>query len=151
VVLANEDLDDLAKRVQIGVTPVVIADRIEWVQTQAHQALRAVLNERLESWRADWESRNTERYLQHYSRTFAAESTNWAQWSAQKRRVNATKDWIKVRLSAASVFLYPGRDDLAVISFSQDYSSSNLSNKIKKRQYWIREGGTWRILYEGAA
>ncbi len=151
VVLANEDLDDLAKRVQIGVTPVVIADHIEWVQTQAHEALRAGLSERLESWRVDWESRNTERYLQHYSRAFAAENTNWAQWSAQKRRVNATKDWIKVRLSAASVFLYPGRDDLAVISFSQDYSSSNLSNKIKKRQYWIREGGTWRILYEGAA
>ncbi len=32
VVLTNEDLDDLAKRVEIGVTPVVIADRIEWVR-----------------------------------------------------------------------------------------------------------------------
>jgi len=151
VVLANEDLDDLAKRVQIGVTPVVIADHIEWVPTQAHQALRAVLSERLESWRVAWESRNAERYLQHYSRAFAAENTSLAQWYAQKRRVNAAKDWIKVRLSATSVFLYPGRDDLAVISFSQDYSSNNLSNRVKKRQYWIREGATWRILYEGAA
>ncbi len=150
VVLANEDLDDLAKRVEIGVTPVVIADHIEWIQLQATQTLRATLNEQLDSWRADWESRNAERYLQHYSRTFSAENTNLAQWSAQKRRVNAGKDWIKVRLSAASVFLYPGRDDLAVINFLQDYSSSNLSNKMRKRQYWIREGGTWKILYEGA-
>ena len=151
VVLANEDLDDLAKRVQIGITPVVIADHIEWVPAQIHEELRAALSERLESWRAAWESRNTERYLQHYSRTFAAPNTSLAQWSAQKRRVNATKEWIKVRLSATSVFLYPGRDDLAVINFSQDYSSSNLSNTIKKRQYWIREGTTWRILYEGTA
>jgi len=150
-VLANEDLDDLAKRVQIGVTPVVIAERVEWIQAQGRQPLRAALSEQLERWRADWESRNTERYLQHYSRSFAAENTSLAQWSAQKRRVNSGKEWIKVRLSAASVFLYPGRDDLAVVSFLQDYSSSNLSNKMRKRQYWIREGGTWRIVYEGAA
>jgi murein L,D-transpeptidase YafK len=149
VVLANEDLDDLAKRVEIGVTPVVIADRVEWIQLQATQTLRATLNEQLDSWRADWESRNMERYLQHYSRAFSAESTNLTQWSTQKRRVNANKDWIKVRLSATSVFLYPGRDDLAVINFLQDYSSSNLSNKMRKRQYWIREAGTWKILYEG--
>ena len=150
VVLANEDLDDLAKRVEIGVTPVVIADRVEWIQLQAAQSLRDTLNEQLDSWRADWESRNVERYLQHYSRAFAAENINLTQWSAQKRRVNANKDWIKVRLSGTSVFLYPGRDDLAVINFLQDYSSSNLSNKMRKRQYWIREGGTWKILYEGA-
>jgi hypothetical protein len=37
-----------------------------------------------------------------------------------------------------------------VINFLQDYSSSNLSNKMRKRQYWIREGGAWKILYEGA-
>jgi murein L,D-transpeptidase YafK len=150
VVLANEDLDDLAKRVEIGVTPVVIADRVEWIQLQATQTLRATLNEQLDSWRADWESRNVERYLQHYSRAFSAESTNLTQWSTQKRRVNANKDWIKVRLSAASVFLYPGRDDLAVVNFMQDYSSNNLSNKMQKRQYWIREAGIWKILYEGA-
>jgi murein L,D-transpeptidase YafK len=151
VVLANEDLDDLAKRVQIGVTPVVIAERVEWIQMQGRQALRSALSEQLERWRVDWESRNIERYLQHYSRSFAAENTNLAQWSAQKRYVNSGKEWIKVRLSEASVFLYPGRDDLAVVSFAQDYSSSNLSIKMKKRQYWIREGGTWRIVYEGAA
>jgi murein L,D-transpeptidase YafK len=151
VVLANEDLDELAKRVQIGLTPVIIADHVEWVEALTAQTLRNVLSERLERWRADWESRNTERYLQHYARSFAAENTNLAQWSAQKRRVNAGKGWIKLHLSAVSVFLYPGRDDLAVISFLQDYTSSNLSNKMRKRQYWIREGGTWKILYEGTA
>ncbi len=56
-----------------------------------------------------------------------------------------------MQLSDVSMFLYPGRNDLAVVSFWQDYSSSNLSNKMRKRQYWIREGDTWKILYEGAA
>lgn len=151
VVLANEDLDDLAKRVQIGITPVIIAERVDWVQEPAAQALRAGLTQRLERWRQDWESRNSDHYLQHYARSFASADTNLAEWSAQKRRVNASKEWIKVQLSDTSMFLYPGRSDLAVVSFWQDYSSSNLSNKMRKRQYWIREGDTWKILYEGAA
>ena len=33
---------------------------------------------------------------------------------------------IKVTLDRVSAFLYPGRDDLAVVSFDQDYASSNL-------------------------
>jgi hypothetical protein len=37
------------------------------------------------------------------------------------------------------------------VTFDQDYASSNLSNHMRKRQYWIREGGAWRILHEGAA
>jgi hypothetical protein len=151
VVLANEDLDDLAKRVQIGVTPVIIAERVDWVQEPAAQALRAGLTQRVERWRQDWESRNSDHYLQHYARSFASADTSLAKWSAQKRRVNASKEWIKVQLSDMSMFLYPGRNDLAVVSFWQDYNSSNLSNKMRKRQYWIREGDTWKILYEGAA
>ncbi|MGH8693253.1 MAG: hypothetical protein ACREVM_03370 [Burkholderiales bacterium] len=28
---------------------------------------------------------------------------------------------------------------------------SNLSNRMKKRHFWIKEGDRWRIVYEGAA
>ena len=31
------------------------------------------------------------------------------------------------------------------------YQSNNLNNQMKKRQYWIREEGTWKIIFEGAA
>jgi len=50
-----------------------------------------------------------------------------------------------------SLLLYPGNQELAVATFEQDYSSSNLSNRMMKRQYWIREDGAWRIVFEGAA
>ena len=151
IVLANPDLESVGRTVQVGLTPVIIADEIEWRDAAALEAERGSLAAAVEQWRADWESRNTERYLRNYARSFAAENANLTQWAAQKRRVNASKAWIKLRLSAVSVFLYPGRDDLAVVSFLQDYASNNLSNKMRKRQYWIREGSGWKILYEGAA
>ena len=92
-----------------------------------------------------------DRYLTHYARNFSGEGMGLPGWSVQKRRVNSGKEWIKVGLSDVSIVLYPGRDDLAVIDFAQDYTSSNLANKMKKRQYWIRDGAQWKILYEGAA
>jgi hypothetical protein len=73
------------------------------------------------------------------------------EFAQQKRQVNAGKDWIKVKTGNLSMFRNPGKDELVVVTFEQDYRSNNLSNQMKKRQYWIREDGTWKIVYEGAA
>ncbi len=49
------------------------------------------------------------------------------------------------------MFRNPGKDDFVVVSFEQRYRSSNLSNTMRKRQYWIKEGVNWKIIYEGSA
>jgi hypothetical protein len=46
---------------------------------------------------------------------------------------------------------YPTEADFVVVTFEQDYRSSNLSNTMFKRQYWQKQDGRWRILYEGTA
>ncbi len=43
----------------------------------------------------------------------------------------------------------PGKDGLVLVTFDQEYRSNNLSNTVKKRQYWLQEDGRWRIVYEG--
>ena len=151
IVLTNDDLASLSKILQVGSTPVVITDAIDWVSPEEVQTLREDLSKAVENWRRDWESRNTGAYLRHYARNFSNGDMGLAQWSAQKHQVNAAKTWIKVGISEVSLTLYPGKEQMAVATFEQDYASSNLSNRILKRQYWIRENGAWRILYEGAA
>lgn len=42
-------------------------------------------------------------------------------------------------------------EKFVVLGFDQDYRSSNLSNVMRKRQYWVREGARWKILYEDGA
>jgi murein L,D-transpeptidase YafK len=130
VVLTNQDLKAIAASVQVGLTPVIIADNIDWVAQGATRLLRARLSRELEAWRRDWESLDTERYLDHYAANFSSG---------------------KLDLHEVSMYLYPGRDDLAVVTFDQAYSSSNLENRMRKRLYWIRESEGWRIIYEGAA
>jgi len=76
---------------------------------------------------------------------------NITQWSAQKYQVNSAKSWIRIKVSDMSLLLYPGKEEMAVATFDQDYASSNLSHRMMKRQYWIRENSKWRIVFEGAA
>ena len=151
VVLSNVDLDSLAKNLQIGLTPVIISNSVEWLTLDDWQNERTALNKKIEDWRKDWESRDVARYLSHYSKNFRNSEGGIERWSEQKRLVNASKNWIKVELGKLSVFRNPGKEDLVVVTFEQDYRSNNLSNVLKKRQYWQKEGRHWKIVYEGFA
>jgi hypothetical protein len=55
--------------------------------------------------------------------------------------VNSGKTWSKVGLSRERDFM--------VVTFDQDYRSNSLSNVMRKRQYWVKEGASWKIIYEG--
>jgi murein L,D-transpeptidase YafK len=151
IVLTNQDLETLAARLQIGSTPIVIADSIDWAKPAEVESIRSELASAIEDWRHDWESRNTDAYLRHYARKFTSNGLNITQWSAQKYQVNSAKSWIRIKVSDMSLLLYPGKEEMAVATFDQDYASSNLSHRMMKRQYWIRENSKWRIVFEGAA
>ena len=151
VVLANQDLDALSKNLQVGLTPVIISNSIEWLSLDDWQAERQSLLTMINEWREDWESRDTDRYARHYSTKFQSDGQGQQAWIEQKRRINAAKSWIKVATGDISMFRNPGKEEYVVVTFDQDYRSSNLSNLMKKRQYWIKEDGRWKIAFEGAA
>ena len=150
VVLANTDLDALSNKLQVGLTPVIISEQVEWLSLDDWNAERSALNAEIERWRSDWESLDTERYLTHYSNKFSADRQSFSDWGRHKRQVNSGKSWIKLNLSNFSMFRNPGKEELVVVTFDQDYRSNNLIDTMKKRQYWTKEGGKWRIIYEGA-
>ena len=150
VVLANQDLDAISKNLQVGLTPVIISNSIEWLSLDDWQSERRALLDVIDEWRKDWESLDTDRYGRHYSTRFAADGQNQNQWIDHKRKVNTGKSWIKVGTQNLSMFRNPGKEEYVVVTFEQDYKSSNLSNLMKKRQYWVKEDGRWKIIYEGA-
>ena len=151
IVLSNIDLDFLSAELQVGLTPVIIAEEIQWADGAAQEEERKSLAQAIESWRHDWEGLDTEKYLRHYSTNFKSADQSYSQWAAHKRRVNGGKEWIKIALTGVSMFRNPGKDDFVVVSFEQGYRSSNLSNSSRKRQYWMKEGARWKIIYEGSA
>jgi murein L,D-transpeptidase YafK len=151
VALANPDMEALARHLEEGVTPVVISPRVEWIKADARRAEREAFLRHLEQWRADWESLDTARYLSHYTAGFRSNTMDLGAWGAHKRRVNASKRWIRVALGDVSVIRSPGNGNLIVVQFDQEYRSSDVSQRSRKRQYWIEENGRWKIAYEAAA
>ena len=148
IALANPDIEELGKRVQVGVTPVIIAEHVEWLTPAAWRVERDAFMAQLEAWRTNWESLDTDRYLAHYARDFRSDGMDISAWNAHKRRVNAAKTRIKVSLTKVSVFRSPGSQGLIAVTFDQDYRSNNLTQQTRKRQYWVVEDGRWKIAYE---
>lgn len=151
VVLTNQDLDSLSKNLQVGLTPVIISNSIEWLSLDDWQKERQSLMGMISEWRRDWESRDFSKYASHYSAKFSADGQNLQQWLEQKRQINSSKEWIKVETRNISMFRNPGREEYVVVTFEQEYKSNNLNNLMRKRQYWFKEDGRWKILYEGSA
>jgi murein L,D-transpeptidase YafK len=151
VVLTNQDLNSIAPILQTGKTPVIIANNLKWTNadtTNDKDTLKVAIN----SWLNDWKSQNTTKYLSHYSHAFSSDGINYQQWSDHKFIVQASKPKVDIALSNISMFSYPDTDKkLVVVDFMQDFKSPTLNNKMQKRQYWIQEDNTWKIIYEGAA
>ena len=152
VVIANQDLRALAPILNTGKTPVIITSKLDWLNPQQDIEEKQSLSKALENWRHDWQAQDTDQYLAHYSSSFFSENADFTEWSAYKRRIQASKPKVDIKLSNISMFRYPdSKQQLAVVTFEQDYISDNLDSHMRKRQYWIFENQRWKIIYEGAA
>ncbi len=143
--VANPDLKELSRWIKPGSTPIIITDRTDWVARDVWEQNRDEWLKQLHTWRSDWETRDPDRFLRHYST--ALTSGAGAAWAREKRRNILEKSWIRLLLSDVSLFLYPG-GDMAYAVFTQRYSSDKLSSLSTKEQYWRHEKGAWRVALE---
>ena len=151
IIVSNQDLKSLARYIKTGSTPVILAKNIDWITAAEWQRRQQQFGSFLEQWRRDWESRNTDLYLSHYSKEYAGLGKDYQDWVDYKRRVNTAKKYIEVDIREQSMFVYPDGLNILVVTFDQDYRSDTVKRKFRKRQYWRMEpDGKWRIIYEGS-
>lgn len=159
VAVANPDLKELSRWIDVGNTPVVISERADWVDRASWEQTRDKLLQRLHAWRDDWQARDPDRFLRHYARDMAMRDA--PRWLTAKRGNILNKQWIQVELRDISLFLYPNGDrstaakpenaaDMAYAEFHQGYASDRLASQSLKRLFWRHEEGEWRIALESA-
>ena len=151
VVLTNIDLGALKSEIKPGVTPVVITNKVEWIDYATWQQERKDILQAVENWRLDWESMNVNKYLSHYGKDFWSSTHNLKSWSARKRVLAKNKTYQQINLSNLSVLLYPKKknEQIAVVRVQQDYKSNNFKSEMYKRLYLTKKDNDWKILYEG--
>lgn len=145
VVVTNPDLNELSQYIQVGITPIVIVERADWVTREEWERSRDQLRDELSQWRADWQARNADRFLERYAPEFL--QGNGRAWAENKRRNIENKAWIKVEVRDASLFLYPG-GEMAYAEFTQDYASDRHTSLSSKQIFWKLHDGDWRIVLE---
>ncbi len=149
VVLTNTDLTELYQTVEAGKTPVVIADKVEFVSKARWESERALANRLVAEWRRDFESRDVGRIMSNYSRKFKPEKGETLPVIAAKyKKILQGVKSVKVDIKDATYFLYPGRDDLIVGTFTQEMTIGKVRNSVRKRQYWAKESGHWKVISE---
>lgn len=154
VALTNIDLDEVKAYIEPGLTPVVIAQKVEWLEPFDWQQRKQELLGTLEQWRQDWESLDVERYLSHYSTEFWSRKHNKQALSRYKRAVFSGKSYQKIKLDDISLFTYPTAKledkSMVVVNFTQDFESNNFNSRgARKRLYLQHQGDQWKVVYEG--
>ena len=152
VSLSNDEFLDIKQYVKVdGSTPVIIADEFNWVSQEEIDNTKSELLSAIDQWRSDWESKNSDAYLSHYSKQkFNTGKHDYNSWANHKTRVNRSKKYIRLGISDLSIFEYPSKQGTVSVTFNQDYQSDTYSSNSKKRQYWSKdEKGQWKIIYEG--
>ena len=152
VVLPNIDLRGLEKEIIPGETPVVITEQATWLERGEWQRQRDEVISALDQWRQDWESMDTAKYLSHYTADFWSKGYTLNSWAARKKLLARSKTYQRVKLSDIALFAYPLKPQqppMVVARFRQQYESNNYHGDVHKRVYLRKDGGHWRIMYEG--
>lgn len=147
VVLANPELQSIIDRVQTRNTPVVIARSLQWVAPAAKEPERRSLGNLLEGWRTARASGDINRLMAFYSAQFSNGGKDLVQWRQMIERDVQQVRGRDLQLKDVSILGWRDQSDVLVITFGE-VAEGQRTGAIK-RQYWGKEGGLWKIFYEG--
>lgn len=148
VVVSNDDLNTLTRTVEIGKTPILIGDQVEFVSKAVNERDLQVASSLVESWRRDVESRDDASLRAHYSAHFkSATDEDATTWLAKQQFLPGAKK-ISVTVSEPSYFRQPSQEEIIVSNFTQQIVVGKWRHAVRKKQYWAKEGQQWKIVAE---
>ncbi len=151
VALSNPDLLDLANYIERQETPILIADRIEWVAPAVAMERNATFMRAFDAWRDARTRADLEAQAKFYAadaRSFAA-SASAAEPSRRRSAPAIVPAPAGTEVAGISVVAWKDDRDVVVVTFTE--SSPNAGGRPKlKRQYWLEQAGNWQVVYEGS-
>jgi murein L,D-transpeptidase YafK len=147
VVLANDELRTILDSVQPRTTPVVIASSLQWVTPKNTDAQRKNLHNLIEGWRVARSSGDLKRLMSFYSPQFSNGSRDIGQWREALEKEVVQQRGRALELKDLAILGWKDKSDILVVTFGE-VTDGQRSGAIK-RQYWGKEGGLWKIFFEG--
>jgi L,D-transpeptidase YnhG len=147
VVLANPDLNQILSSVQAKTTPVVIADRLNWVSKASLDADKANFTPNLMAWRDAKVRSDTTKVMSFYTSDFSNYGRNLSQWTSVVAGELNKLNGRDIALTNISMMRWSDQNETMVVTFDEVIVGKQTG--VTKRQYWIRDGKNWKIFFEG--
>jgi L,D-transpeptidase YnhG len=147
VVLANPDLNHILTSVQSRTTPVVIADRLNWVPKAGLDAEKANFTTTLMAWRQTKVQSDPVKLMAFYTPDFSNYGKNLTQWAGMlSNELNKLKG-SDIALTNINLMHWADQNETMVVTFDEVIVGKRTG--VTRRQYWTRDGKTWKIFFEG--
>jgi L,D-transpeptidase YnhG len=147
VVLANPDLNHILNSVSARTTPVVIADRLNWVSKASIEAEKSNFNSTLMAWRLAKVQSDTAKLMAFYTPDFSNYGKNLTQWSSVVASELGKMKGRDIALTNINMMHWLDKNETMVVTFDEVIVGNRTG--VTKRQYWIRDGKAWKIFFEG--
>jgi len=147
VVLANEDLSRLLREVSPRRTPVVIAPRLDWVAQGQVERERTAARTLVEQWRQARSRGDVAKLIGFYSPQFSSGSIDLTQWAKVLDKDVAAARGRESELKEVSILSWRDTSEVLIVTFGEVLKGQRTGPM--KRQYWGKEGGQWKIFFEG--
>lgn len=147
VALANPELQSILDQVQPRTTPVVIARSLQWVTPTKVEPQRRSLQNMIEGWRVARASGDIGRVMSFYSPQFASGNQDFTRWRQSVERDIGQMRGKTIELKDLAILGWQDKGDVLVVTFGEVAQGQRTGSV--KRQYWGKEGGLWKIFYEG--
>jgi L,D-transpeptidase YnhG len=156
IALANHYLQELSAYIDVQATPIVVAERLEWVKPAELTTRHANFLGEFDKWQAARKQNDAQARDAFYSTSVnlpdaEALGPPWREQLREEnqRRINrkvAGARALEVAPSNLSILSWQDRDAIMVVTFTETEIGDKRPRT--RRQYWIQEPVGWRIFYE---
>ncbi|MBT7543435.1 MAG: L,D-transpeptidase [Gammaproteobacteria bacterium] len=149
VVTSNRTLQKLKKYTEIGKTPVLLVENVNWIKRNKWHQNKEEANNFIKEWEKSWESLDPHSFIAQHSINFNSKTHDFEKRVAHILRIIGNKTFIKINIKNLNLFFYPEQRNLIYADFRQFYESNNFKTATNKKLFWKKEkDGKWRIIYE---
>jgi len=145
VVFRNEDILDLSRYIHEGQTPIIITQKINFVEEERLQREGAELKRLVIEWLKSWKESRVEGYMSFYGKDFVSQGKDWHQWRAHKKRLSEKYGGIDIRIDGLQILRENG---VVLARFMQTYRADRFFSNGVKRLYLMKKSPEWKITYE---
>ncbi len=150
VVVANPEMEMLLDLPGLRMTPIIIADTLEWVHASDNSTLLADFRPTLDQWLQARNGMDPQALKQHYSHRFEREERSLDYWWPKLVKMSLGHSKNKP-LQLVSVLRWRDAQDAqdTLVVTMKDPNQKSLQAHQHLRTYWQKEGTAWKLIFEG--